>query len=280
MSDFWDGLGDEEFDSEPTVRDRRSGPGAKTATWSNPCPKCRGTGRFGNFGQCYMCKGSGQLTFKSSPEARRVRAVGRERAKARAIEEARAAFMREHPAEWAWIKAKAPTFDFAASMAVAIDKWGSLTENQMAAVNRMVQRDADRLAERGVERERAAFVDVSQIVQVFANAREHKKKPVLKCGALELAAAPAHGKNPGAIYVKRVSDGMYLGKIEGALFAPRRDATDGDLAELAAINADPLAAAQAHGKATGVCSCCGAELTNPESIALGIGPICRSKWGM
>jgi len=41
---------------------------------------------------------------------------------------------------------------------------------------------------------------------------------------------------------------------------------------------DPLAAAIAYGRETG--SCCGRELTNKVSIDLGIGPICREKWGL
>jgi hypothetical protein len=36
--------------------------------------------------------------------------------------------------------------------------------------------------------------------------------------------------------------------------------------------------AQAFGKLYGWCCCCGRRLTNEESIELGIGPICRSKW--
>ena len=35
--------------------------------------------------------------------------------------------------------------------------------------------------------------------------------------------------------------------------------------------------AKQYGKSTGVCVCCGRTLTNPDSIELGIGPICRSK---
>lgn len=38
------------------------------------------------------------------------------------------------------------------------------------------------------------------------------------------------------------------------------------------------AEAAAYGHETGACMCCGRTLTNPESIALGIGPICRDKW--
>lgn len=33
------------------------------------------------------------------------------------------------------------------------------------------------------------------------------------------------------------------------------------------------------GRRTGTCSCCGRLLTNPESVELGIGPICREQWG-
>ncbi len=50
-------------------------------------------------------------------------------------------------------------------------------------------------------------------------------------------------------------------------------------AALDAFEADPLAALKAHGLATGSCGCCGRELTDPESIAFGIGPICRAKGG-
>lgn len=44
--------------------------------------------------------------------------------------------------------------------------------------------------------------------------------------------------------------------------------------------ADPYAAAKLYGMNTGTCSCCGRELTNSLSIQLGIGPICREKFGL
>lgn len=44
--------------------------------------------------------------------------------------------------------------------------------------------------------------------------------------------------------------------------------------------ADPYKAAKVYGMATGTCSCCGRELTNKLSIELGIGPICREKFGL
>ena len=42
---------------------------------------------------------------------------------------------------------------------------------------------------------------------------------------------------------------------------------------------DPLTAAIRYGKVSGECSCCGRELTDPQSIAQGIGPICATKFG-
>ena len=44
--------------------------------------------------------------------------------------------------------------------------------------------------------------------------------------------------------------------------------------------ADPYAAAKLYGQHTGKCSCCGRELTNKLSIELGIGPVCREKFGL
>lgn len=57
----------------------------------------------------------------------------------------------------------------------------------------------------------------------------------------------------------------------------------GEVAIIQAVQfaaADPYAAAKLYGQNTGSCSCCGRELTNPISIELGIGPICREKFGL
>ena len=44
------------------------------------------------------------------------------------------------------------------------------------------------------------------------------------------------------------------------------------------IESDPLAAAQKYGKLSGRCCSCGRDLTDPESIERGIGPICAEKF--
>jgi hypothetical protein len=70
----------------------------------------------------------------------------------------------------------------------------------------------------------------------------------------------------------------YLGKV-----TPQR--LDSRLADdvksvLLEAAADPLTAAVRYGRETGACSCCGRDLTNAQSIAAGIGPICREKFGL
>ena len=50
------------------------------------------------------------------------------------------------------------------------------------------------------------------------------------------------------------------------------------LASLSTIEEDPEAAAARHGRASGRCSVCSRDLTDPESIERGIGPICATKF--
>jgi hypothetical protein len=75
-----------------------------------------------------------------------------------------------------------------------------------------------------------------------------------------------------------------VGKIEGgvvSIFGGRLRNTlapETLLALLQAIEADPERAAVLYGKASGNCSICGRDLTDPESIERGIGPICAGKF--
>lgn len=70
----------------------------------------------------------------------------------------------------------------------------------------------------------------------------------------------------------------YLGKITPNRLDSRL--TDDVKSVILEAASDPLTAAVRYGKETGACSCCGRELTNPESIRMGIGPICREKFGL
>ena len=121
-------------------------------------------------------------------------------------------------------------------------------------------------------------LDVSAIATAFAAARGAGiKSPKLRLDTFVFSRAPDTGHNAGAIYVKQ--DGEYLGKVTDGLFRPTLACEPATKARVIAVASDPHNAAKAYGAKTGSCSCCGRELTNGESIALGIGPICRDKFG-
>lgn len=253
------------------------------------CPKCHGTGQFKSwtgrvFGSCFACKGKGSQSFKTSPEKR---ADGRE-TYAQQKEQRLQAFAKAQPEAFAWITREAPRFEFAANMLDAVRTYGELTERQLAAVTKCATRAQTPAAP--ATPSRATAIDCFKIADAFAAASmAGLKKPKLIVGGYRFSLAPVTGKNAGAIYVTTkaatVPDAFggvsrqYLGKITDGQLFPVRDTTAEQIAEIVAIAADPANAAKAHGLRTGQCSCCGLPLTNAESIALGIGPICRDKYG-
>jgi hypothetical protein len=83
--------------------------------------------------------------------------------------------------------------------------------------------------------------------------------------------------------VRKVTKGQYAGRTFVDRQAsdeafPVRYATERTTI-LRAIAKDVKAAAIRYGKELGQCSQCGRTLTNPESIAAGIGPVCLSRLG-
>lgn len=85
----------------------------------------------------------------------------------------------------------------------------------------------------------------------------------------------------------RVEHGKAGGKWEGFTFLSKQVSDDYlpiknpalKAQVLTAIKNDPLAAAKAYGTELGVCGVCHKTLTDPESIANGIGPVCAKRLG-
>jgi hypothetical protein len=86
--------------------------------------------------------------------------------------------------------------------------------------------------------------------------------------------AVTKGNNAGALYLYR--EGDYCGKItpSGVCYSPVAQQLEPTLAQ---ATSDPVAAAQAYGRDTGSCACCGRTLTDPVSIWAAIGPICLER---
>ena len=171
--------------------------------------------------------------------------------------------------------------DFASSLVQQYDRKRSLSDKQLDAAERMLAKIAANRAEKAARAAAAPSVDLTRVHAMFAKAMASgHKRPVYRAAGLALSLAPLSGRNAGSIYVKDDETGDYLGKVtEDLRFNPLRTAPEWAAEALSRIARDPSAAAVEYGRETGRCSCCGRELTNPESIALGIGPICKDRWG-
>ena len=256
------------------------------------CKSCRGRGRFISYagrdcGPCFKCKGKGKMFFRTSLAQRtkaKASADARKQRNAVSLAEQANEWLEANPAESAWLRdAARRDFEFAVSLLAALNKYGHLTEKQEAAVRNATIKAAARAAERQTQQAAALAdakpVNVAKIEQAFAAAKEASLKwPKLRLAALVFSPASASGRNAGSIYVKN-NDDIYLGKIQDGRFVKSRDCDAQTEALVVEVASDPHAAAVAYGHQTGICSCCGRELTNELSVSLGIGPICREKWG-
>lgn len=171
------------------------------------------------------------------------------------------------------LRAAAGWSDFARSLIAYHDNGSEWSERQCSAILSM----CSKLKAKEAAKADTAEVDLTPVRELFKNAvQSGYKRPTFRAEGLVISLAGAGSVNAGALYVKR--DGEYLGKIMGEQFKPAYGAPDDVAALLQEIAKDPLEAAVAYGRKTGTCACCGRELTNAESIALGIGPICRERW--
>lgn len=263
---------------------------AATPEFASRCPKCRGGGWFIGYtgrrmGKCFTCKGSGKRAYRTSPEAR---AAARQRTAV-----AKASAVADHQAELKWLDATLARRDrlpegyalMLADFRNRLLRGNALTDGQMAVVAKGMARSAQWAAERVQKQaEQAVALDVTAIRTVL----QSRKKVMV--ALFTFSMAPAHGNNPGAIYVK--DNGAYVGKIPAgaSTFAPGRDFDQSRLPALVEAMANPAEAVKADAarRAKALledptmsipCGCCGLTLTNPESIARGIGPICAGKWG-
>jgi hypothetical protein len=282
----------------------------RDAVYTEDCEGCKGSGRFTSWsgrvvGPCFKCKGVGKLHFKTSPEqrakARNTAAIRKERKLAKRVESFEN-WVITNAAEYAFLVRNAQWSTFYKSLLDNLKEYGSLTDGQFGAVAKgMVKQAAN-----AIKKERDAIdMDVVAIRQAFDTAIEnataqgkpnykaklrmlsvaqykaYKSDPNYKTndGDLEISRAPMKGQNAGFLYVK--FQGEYVGKIsvEGKFYKAYKATKDAIDAVVALNDGDMLELAVAYGKATSNCSCCGRFLENELSVELGIGPVCRAKWG-
>lgn len=263
--------------------------------FSEPCAKCRGTGKFVSYtgrvvGPCFTCKGAGKQTFKSDSATRERNRETAAARKAKNLALDIAAFKAEFPHIWAWMDGS--TFAFAVSLREGLEKYGSLTDRQIAAAEGAIAKFEAAKVRR--QEERAArpgpvAVDVSKLEDAFATARERATRPnqqgvfikaiALQSGDTTVKFQPGSEGSQweGMIFAK--SGDKKLGYVKNGAFTRRFECTDAEAAAVIDCAQDPEKAAVAYGKAWSSCGICGRQLLNDESIARGIGPICAERFG-
>jgi len=299
MSNLFSDLDQGEFDAELTSEvehkfDTSKGlleqgfSKAKIAKFEQPCKSCKGGGKFISWtgrivGECFKCKGRGTIFTKTDPrvlEANRVKAKAKRHAAAKQNAEAAAEFLSENAAINDWFTANlAKSSDFAQSLFNQLTTKGALSEGQVAAIEKSIEREAGWAAERAAKEQ--AKPSNTNLHNAFSKALESGlKRPILRLEGYTFSLAPESGKNAGCVYAKS-EEGSYLGKItpEGK-FQSVRECSQAAVDFVNNLGSDLFAQAVAYGKATGRCSFCARELTNEKSIELGIGPICKDKWGL
>lgn len=271
------------FESLETLDDLNA-PAREKAFTKFPCEHCAGTGRYRGVrihqseARCFACDGRGW--FKSSAHDR---AKGRAASKARKVNKlvsAQAAFNEQHPGLIEALRPLAGWHQFAASLLQQYGERGALSEKQVAAgwaaVEKQKAREAEKVAKR---QERSGVVDIAGIQALFDKARASGlKKPHFRTDVLKISVAPPTSRNAGALYVKHRNE--YAGKIVGSTFQAAYGAAPEVLSLLQELAANPEEVARKYGRETGSCCCCGRELTDPASVAAGIGPDCAANWGL
>ena len=165
---------------------------------------------------------------------------------------------------------------FAASLCEQIDRKGQLSDKQFAACEKMLAKLATGQANRA---SKGGDIGMAAIEALFATAKASGlKRPAFYANGLKISPAPETGRNAGAYYVKL--EGEYQGKIVAGRFVASDAADASVLPTLTEIAADPAGSARKYGRDTGICCCCGKELSDPASVAAGIGPVCATKWGL
>lgn len=287
------------FASSLETKDILSTPSARTDNRvKHPCGQCGGSGRYRGVrlhqdkSHCFACKGKGYFfqSYADRMHAKQKRA----QSKTKKLVTAYAAFEESNPGLGAFLLSAASWSGFARGMYEALQKYGSLTDRQLIAANSMREkcelRDAARAEKRAerVEHEANAPTTLNVLAQAFLSSSAHLKFPRLWMQTVDglkvvLSRCGNGSKTPGHI---NITDGgpygsnRYYGRItpDGKPMY-RDDIPASVVALLGAFNADHKEGIKLQGIRTGRCCCCNRELTDPESVASGIGPICAKKWG-
>lgn len=187
-----------------------------------------------------------------------------------------ATWTRPAPAIVDWIQAHRSSNPFASSLSLQFGRWGTLSLAQIQAVEGNLN---PRTPPPAPVTANVAGPGFSKLFHSFQRAKSTGLKyPKVHIGALRFSLAAEDSRNPGHLYVKH--HGEYAGKISPAGEFSRAYGVDPPIVDaITQVARDPLAAAVQHGHMTGRCAICSKLLSDSESVARGIGPVCAKRFG-
>lgn len=154
-------------------------------------------------------------------------------------------FAEKYPAEVAWLQAYRGTFEFYLSLKGQLTARGTLSEKQLEAVRRAITRDQERASAPKVPR--SYTIEPGTVIMVSRWSAEEISR---KAGLTNTFGKVTPHFAFEVVEVLGETDRAYRLKLK---FSAQR---------------------------TTHCCRCGIELTNPESVTMGIGPICAEKAGV
>lgn len=172
--------------------------------------------------------------------------------------------------------------DFARSLLSQWNARGYLSDKQAYWANRIAD---EAIAPKVIPTTNAADeLTYAKIQAIFTAASQYLQRPRIRLPVdgrtIDLKRASDTSRNPGSVYVTQGTD--YIGAITpaGDWKPGRGHITPAIRAAIEALASDPKSALAAAGKATGACCLCARTLSDPASIAAGIGPICSKRWSL
>jgi len=245
------------------------------------CTKCRATGKFYSYtgryvGPCLKCDGTGKIAglhMDDKSVRAREQAAARREAKKAAAEAAKVQWAQDHADVIQWID-RNPTFVFAASLGQSVSRFGSLTDKQVEAARRCIEREAARQAERAAQ---AAAPMPADALDLSSLPQGRYAVPDGDTRLKVLVRKPTDGQWAGFVFVSDAAE--YGQRTRYGMQAPNKGYRGQIEDALRKIVAAPEAALVAYGKLTGCCGVCGRALEDEASVARGIGPICAEKLG-
>ena len=190
-----------------------------------------------------------------------------------------------------WALRQPEPMEFVADMQSRLFRGGSISVAQVRGLWNVIRATEQREQEAKVH----AYVNYGKpprfggIASLMASLAERMERPKIALAreddeSVWLSIAGERARFPGSINVTnaRGFGGNWHGRIVEGVPDAQLAREDAVMAALDTLEADPSVgnAVASHARATGSCMVCGRVLTNAESIARGIGPICAGKVGM